>query len=265
MRRLWLLLPLCLLPILQAPPSPRQPAPVVRAAAPSAPEMERLAAEDPVAFLEACVARYDREVTSYTTLLVKQERIAGVLQPEEWMRCWFSERPTFRVLMQWEKGQRLAHRTLYVRGENGGQLLAKPTGLLSLGGTARRAPDGDEAKSSARYPATQFGIQDGTRRTLDTWKKARDRGTLRVVFNGLRTPPELGYPCWQLVRPDYAPEADDIAHATYYFDPETWLQVGSVLKRADGELVGRYFFTELKLNVAIDPDLFTEKGLWRAD
>src|SRR5262245_40000856 len=231
MRRLLLLLPLCLLLASESPKRQRLPRPTAAAPAPKAtPKMERLAATDPVAFLEACVARYDREVTSYTTLLIKQERIAGTLQPEEWMRCWFSEKPTFRVLMQWERGQRLAHRTLYVAGENDGLLLVKPTGLLELGGTARRAPDSAEAKRSARYPANEFGIQVGTRRTLVGWKVARKRGDLKVTFNGLKTAPELGYPCWQLDRPGHDPETDGITHSTYYIDPATWLQVGSVLK-----------------------------------
>src|SRR5262245_24812903 len=167
MRRLLLLLPLCLLLAPESPKRPRVPRATATAPAPAAPKMERLAATDPVKFLEECIARYDREVTSYTTLLIKQERIAGTLQAEEWMRCWFSEKPTFRVLMEWERGQRLAHRTLYVAGENDGQLLVKPTGILGLGGTARRAPDAAEAKSSARYPANEFGIQLGTRRTLE--------------------------------------------------------------------------------------------------
>ncbi|MGL4551687.1 MAG: DUF1571 domain-containing protein [Gemmataceae bacterium] len=260
MGRLLLLLPLCLLLAPEFPRRPRLPRATVRAAAPAAPQMERLAASDPVAFLEACVARYDREVTSYTTLLVKQERIAGTLQPEEWMRCWFREKPTFRVLMQWERGQRLAHRTLYVEGQNDGLLLVKPTGLLGRAGTARRAPDSADAKSSARYPANEFGIQAGTRRTLAGWRAARD---LKVTFGGLKTPPELGYPCWQMVRPDYTPEGDGVAHSTYYIDPATWLQVGSVLKDADGKVIGRYYFTELKLNAEIADDTFTEKGLWR--
>jgi hypothetical protein len=263
MRRLLLLLPLCLLLAPESPKRPRLPRPTAATPASAVPHMERLAATDPVAFLEACVARYDRKVTSYTTLLIKQERIAGTLQAEEWMRCWFSEKPTFRVLMQWERGQRLAYRTLYVAGENDGMLLVKPTGLLALGGTARRAPDSADAKSSARYPANEFGIQVGTRRTLVGWRAAQKRGELKVVFNGLKTAPELGYPCWQLDRPDHSPDDGSITHSTYYFDPETWLQVGSVLKDAKGEIVGRYFFTELKLNAEIPAETFTEKGLWR--
>ena len=38
---------------------------------------------------------------------------------------------------------------------------------------------------------------------------------------------------------------------------------GFATQDAKGEIVGRYFFTELKLNAEIPAETFTEKGLWR--
>ena len=271
MRRLFLLLPLCLLMAPDRSPSlPRLPE--SRSDAPSAPSalspanqrMQALATSDPVAFVEAAIARYDREVHGYTCLLIKQERLGGSLMPEEQIQCWFREEPSFRVLMEWTQGARLAHRVLYVKGANDNQLLVKLTGVLALGGTARRDADGSDARSSARYPATEFGMRLGMQRTLDSLKAARSRGELKTVFNGLRTVPELGYPCWEIVRPNYPrPEDDGISHATYYYDPETWLQVGSVLRDAQGRLVGRYFFCDVKPNCPIPDTMFHEKALWR--
>ncbi|NBO92717.1 MAG: DUF1571 domain-containing protein [Planctomycetia bacterium] len=285
MRRLWILLPLCLslapesadragstasgragcinAPIYLKQAGERGVSTPRFSAPPTNVQMEEWAVSAPLAFLEACIARYDREVSGYTTLLVKQERIDGTLQAEEHLRCWFLEKPSFRVLMQWERGQRLAHRTLYVAGENRDQLLVKPTGWLGTFGTARRALDSADAKSSARYPANEFGIQLGTRRTLSCWRAAHKRDDFRVEYNGLKTAPELGYPCWQIVRPAFGPEDNGVTHAVYYIDPKTWLQVGSVLFNADGQLMGRYFFTDLKLNAKIPDTTFTEKGLWR--
>jgi hypothetical protein len=226
--------------------------------------MEYLADKDPIAFVEAAIARYDREVKGYTCLLIKQERLAGSLMAEEQIQCWFREEPSFRVLMEWTKGARLAHRVLYVKGANDDKLLAKLTGVLALGGTARRDADGPDARSSARYPATEFGMRLGMQRTLDALKAARSRGEMRTVFKGLKTVPELGYPCWEIVRPDYPrPEDDGISHAVYYYDPETWLQVGSVLRDAQGRLIGRYFFCDVKPNLPISESSFTEKALWR--
>jgi len=270
MRRLFLLLPLCLLlapdrsPSLAGRSSSARPAPPAQPLSQANERMAYLAAKDPVAFVEAAIARYDREVKGYTCLLIKQERLSGVLMPEEQMLCWFREEPTFRVLMEWTQGARLAHRVLYVKGANDDKLLVKLNGVLALGGTARRDADGPDARSSARYPATEFGMRIGMQRTLDAFKAARARGELRTVFNGCKTVPELGYPCWELVRPDYPrPEDDGISHATYYYDPQTWLQVGSVLRDAQGNLIGRYFFCEVKVNAAIDEAMFVEKALWR--
>lgn len=265
MLRLFLLLPICLLMAPdRAPRKPRLPSAEAHAPQAASPRMEYLAAKDPVAFVEAAIARYDREVTGYTCLLIKEERLGGVLMPEEQILCWFRQKPSFRILMEWVQGARLAHRVLYVQGENDNRLLAKLNGVLALGGTARRDADGSDARSSARYPATEFGMRHGMQRTLDALRAARGRGELKTVFNGLKTVPELGYPCWEIVRPDYPrPEDDGISHATYYYDPKTWLQVGSVLRDAEGKLIGRYFFTELDLEAKIPDEMFVEKALWR--
>ncbi|MFQ3652236.1 MAG: DUF1571 domain-containing protein, partial [Gemmataceae bacterium] len=270
--RLFLLLPLCLMMAPDRCPVPLPRSPEHRppdTASPAAParandRMAYLAAKDPVAFVEAAIARYDREVKGYTCLLIKQERLGGTLMPEEQIQCWFCEEPSFRVLMEWTQGARLAHRVLYVKGANDDKLLAKLNGVLALGGTARRDADGPDARSSARYPATEFGLRIGMQRTLDAFKAAQARGELRTVFNGLKTVPELGYPWWELVRPDYPrPEDDGISHAVYYYDPQTWLQVGSVLRDAQGNLIGRYFFCEVKINEPIPETMFVEKALWR--
>jgi hypothetical protein len=224
--------------------------------------MERLIEADPVAFLERCITRYEKEVTGYHVLLVKEERIAGKVLPEEQVECWFRERP-FSVRMDWRRGVRLAARTLYVRGENAGNLLVRPAGLLGLAGVVERDPNGDDAKASSRYPATEFGIQIGTVRTLGYWKKARDAGTLWVRYDGLVAVPGLaGQTCWKVSRRYATPEDDGITQAVFYFDPATWLQVGSELKDAEGGLVGRYYWRGLRLNPKKYPrGVFTRAGL----
>src|SRR5579871_2750139 len=82
-------LPLCLLFISDS--SSREPATVSTfrevsdsgKPLPGNEEMERLAKRDPIAFLEACIRRYDREVKGYTAILKKQERIDGKLERSE--------------------------------------------------------------------------------------------------------------------------------------------------------------------------------------
>jgi hypothetical protein len=226
--------------------------------------MRELAKTDPVAFVSRVIERYDREVKSYTCTLEKQERVGGKLKPVEVVQCWFREKP-FSVRMDWKKGASKAQKTAYVEGENGGKLLALPTGLAALVGVVARDPVGDEAKSTSRYPVTEFGIQVGTHRTLAAWKEARKRGDLKVEFNGVKKLKELDdRPAWELKRVGYKkPEDDGILEATLYFDVENWLQVGSMMTGEDGKLIGKYYFRDLKLNPEIDGEAFSREALAR--
>ena len=79
------------------------------AALPNDVRLVRLAETDPVAFLEGCLRRYDREIKGYHCILHKQERLDGTLQPSEEIACDFREEP-FSVLMDWKRGAGLAGR-----------------------------------------------------------------------------------------------------------------------------------------------------------
>jgi len=128
--------------------------------------MQKLAKDDPLAFFRQCLRRYDREVFAYTCTLDKTERLDGKVQPTEEIKVSFREEP-FTALLEWEKNARLAKRSLYVKGQNNDKLLALPNGrLLSLAGVVERDPEGASAKSSSRYPQTEFGIKIGTERTV---------------------------------------------------------------------------------------------------
>ncbi len=227
-------------------------------------KMEKLAKTDPIAFLENCLKHYDREVKGYLTTLHKQERLGGKLQRSEVIEAQFREDP-FSVLFSWKEGARLAQNTLYVKGKYNDQLLVKPAGLASLIGVVERDPNGTDAKSSGRYPLTEFGIKIGMQRTLTTWKAAQKQDALHIEFLGERKIKETGdRPCWVLKRTRYKkPEEDGITEYTTYIDKETWLQVGSVLKGAENELIGEYIFRDIKLNPAFKDNLFTREAMGR--
>ena len=68
--------------------------------------------------------------------------------------------------------------------------------------------------------------------------------------------------CWKLHRTRYkAPEDGGVAESTFYYDKETWLQVGSTLKGADGQLIGEYFFNDVELNPDFKADTFTREAV----
>jgi hypothetical protein len=268
MRRLLFCLPLCLL---MAPNGPRcaRPSSVTAlaevtddgSALPAEAQMKRLAETDPVAFLEACIRRYNREVKGYHCTLHKQERLDGKLQPSEEIAVDFREEP-FSVLMDWKEGAQLAQKTLYVKGENKDRMLVKGTGLLAFAGVVERDTDSPDAKRSSRYSITEFGIKVGSERTLASWKQAVKDNALHVEFLGEVKVKEAGdRVCWKLRRTNYkAPEdVGGVTEGTFYFDKETWLQVGSALKCGDGEPLADYFFKDIELNPDFKADTFTLK------
>jgi len=277
MRRLLLCLPLCLILAPDTPPRPQpafassgllaldslppgkadDPLPADNAA------MEKLARTDPIAFLEACLRKYKQEAKgSYTLTMHKQERIAGKLQRTEIVEVAYRDKP-LSIRMEWKKGARRAQRTLYVDGDNDNKLLVRPTGAIAGLVIVSRDPNGLDVKDSSRYPATEFGLELTLRKTLAPWKEAKKRGDLKVAFLGTKRVKEAGdRDCWVLERTGYTRmEEDGIQKATLYFDKETWMQVGSVLRGADDQLLGEYFFRDIKFDEDLDKDLFTRKSL----
>jgi hypothetical protein len=227
--------------------------------------MEHLTKTDPVAFLTNCLKRYDREVKGYRLTLQKQERIGGKLQRTEVTDIAFRETP-FSVRMDWKEGARLAQRVLYVKGENNDKLLVKPAGLASfIVSLVERDVDGPDAKKSGRYPLTEFGIKIGMQRTLASWEDARKENALHIEYLGVQRIQELGNrPCYVLRRTGYKrPEDDGITDLKVYIDQETWLQTGSVLKGAERQLIGEYFFRDIHLNPDFKADTFTPEALRR--
>jgi hypothetical protein len=267
MRRLLLCLPLCfvLAPDSSTPSSElaaERARPAGDGPLPDNRTMEKLARTDPIAFLENCLRRSDREVKGYHCVLRKQERIKGELQPTEVVDADFREKP-FSVRMVWKEGIRRVRKTLYAEGENGGKIMVRPEGRIAGLLVVSLDPNGAEVKDSSRYPPTEFGMKIGAEKTLAAWKNAQKHGDLKVTFKGERRVKEAGDRlCWVLERTNYVRrEEDGIARATFYFDKETWLQIGSVLRRADDHILGEYFFRDIQLNPEFDPDTFTRKGI----
>jgi len=224
--------------------------------------MIELAQHNPIAFVENCLRRYGREVKGYTALLRKHERIKKQLLAPELVAVSFRERP-HSVLLKWVDGARLAGTVLYVKGERNDQLLVRPAVRLFRSVEFERDPYGDEAGQNGRYRIPEFGIRYGMERTLAAWMAARKRNALHVAYLGTRSVPELdNRVCHVLHRTGYeGPEDDGIADFVTYCDAETWLQIGSVLRGEQDQLIASYFFRELQLNPAFPPERFTSQGM----
>jgi hypothetical protein len=237
----------------------------------------RLAQTDPVAMFEASVRRYKQEVRGFKVELHKQERLKDKLCPPEVVRVAVREDP-FAVQMIWEAGVRDdVGGTVYAAGENGGLMTVwRPDKLFKY---IPVNPREGIATNASRYCVTDSSTSHAMYRSLVKWSDAKARGALKYEFRGVKPVPETGgRTCIVLHRTCVPDELDnftlddqsvrdpatDPAHAihevTYYIDAETWQQIGTVLKRADGQIVGSYFFRNVELNPSFPAKTFTSDG-----
>lgn len=264
---------------------------------PTAAEFEKLVRTDPVKMLEACMKRYQREVKSgMTATLHKRERIYGEPKPpaepnEEVMRLAVmgdvpdeSGSSKVRVRMVWVSGARRSlggtvHGTLYVEELGGGK--DKITVMASL--TAQTPVNGLMAKGASRYCMRDAGLYGAMLRSHTVWKKRQDEGLLEWRFVEKRAAPEVGgRECFIVERTCPNPEVDPFeiggepnlggrnpeavgsVRIRLYIDTERWLQAGSELYRADGRLLGSYYFRDVNLDPNLTNDVFTPEALKKA-
>ena len=246
---------------------------------PSVAEWESLVAADPVAALSAARDRYAAEVTGVRMVMLKQERLNGELQPPEVVDVLLRESP-YAVRMLWRSGSRkvlgtAVEGTLYAAGENAGRMTVwRPTAFASFLRYYDLSPTDAPARSASRYSLTEAGLGHTLGRTVAAWGRAGTPGAIDYLgchespdFGGRRchvlrrtcTPPEGD----RFLTADPEPSGDAFATATITLDAETWLQVGAELRRADGELVGRYHFRDVVLNPPLTATDFTRDALAR--
>ena len=236
-------------------------------------QLDELIACDPLAAVAAGLTRYKRDVRGMTATLLKQERIGKTLHPPEVIRVAIREEP-FAVLMIWESGIRnSAQGTLYVAGENAGNMTVwRPNALLAK--SLKLGTKESLARAASRYCLAESGLYHGQLRTFVRWKAVQEAGAMKIEYRGKKAVPELGGTiCHELVRhcqpaecdrycsdekPKPAEGAPDaFSTATIFLDAETGYQVGARLTRADGELVGSYFFRDITLNPVFPAGQFT--------
>ncbi len=232
---------------------------------PNASDMTNLARQDPFAFLQNCMKLYDKNVRGYQVILQKQERLQGKLQNREIIEVAFREQP-YSVSMRWLEGARKADRVVFVAGENEGMMLAHPAGVAGkLVKVVKRKVDSDEARQSGRYTLDQFGFKKSLQRILSSMQAAKQKDALHLQFLGETKVFECDQRiCFKLKRTYESPEADGTEDLTLYVDRENFLPVGIVVRgkmdaaTGNRELLGEYFFRDLRLNPQFSPQQFNE-------
>lgn len=238
---------------------------------PTPAEFAELAKTDPLRMLNASLSRYRVDVKGYFCTMEKRESVKGGVFTTEIVDIAFRDDP-FAVVMKWRGARGLTDplATLYAKGENNGNVKVR-----LRWSTTDTDPTGFIAQQTSRFSIQDFGIYRGTLRTYTVWKRAADRGGLKYQYIETKPIPELnGRVCHVVRRTCDPPEVDNftigdteirspekfpkeaIGQVTLMFDAETFLQVGSDIRRPDGSPLAAYYFRDLKTNPAFAADQF---------
>lgn len=263
-----------------SPPAPGDPATATSAAG----RVADWDGRDPVPFLAACRAKVHAELRGFRATLHKQERVMGELHPPEVAAVAVRIAP-YAARFEWRSGARSVFGTpvegiVYPAGANDPRVIAwRPT--ASFLRTLYVAPTDGQARSAARFSVAEAGLTHAADRTLAAWAAAEERGNLVYDYRGRQTGLAVGgRVCHVLHRTCTPPEVDSflladprpspaerpaeaVADVTIWIDVETGLQLGTAVRRANGELVGSYFFRDVERNPSFRPDEFTAAGFGR--
>ncbi len=130
-----------------------------------APERNLHPLEPILRWAQANLSRIE-DIRDYTCVLVKRERIDGRLMPYEYLYLKVRHRPfsVYIYTLAPIKGREV----IYVEGQNDGRLWAHEAGpRRRIIGTVSLDPEGPRAMKGQKYPLTEVGILNLTRRLIE--------------------------------------------------------------------------------------------------
>jgi hypothetical protein len=205
-----------------------------------------------------------QNVRDYTCLLVKRERIDGVLPSADTVMEMKVRTQPFSVYLHWlqprpEAGQEVC----YVAGRNNGMMRVHPKGVLgSVAGFISLDPNDPRARQTSKRSITEAGIGNTIDRFVRAWDHERDKNLTTQVrvaeyeYNRRR--------CWRVetMHPDNSNGHFLYYRDVVYFDKETHLPIRLEFydwprQTGDtGQLVELYSFANMRLNVGLGDDVF---------
>jgi hypothetical protein len=167
-------------------PAPVQAGPV--GAAPASDALAQRVAKDALAVLQEGLDRYNKDVTTYTCTLYKQERLdpKGTMGPEQKMNCKFMGKP-FSVFADAVANPIGAKKILYIEGQWDNKMLVQPSGVAGILGSLLIDPHGSQAMADTLQPIDQFGFKKGAEKLIHSYQLAHKEGILTVKVLGADT------------------------------------------------------------------------------
>lgn len=223
------------------------------------PSLESMAKENQTEFIENCFDNYKAHYHDYTCVFIKQERLGSKLSPLQRINTKCRENP-YSVAMHWQNPID-AVAVLYVQGQNGNKMLARPTGIAGfLISSVKLDPGSREALKTSQQPITEFSFDRQFKAILVTNKQAQDAGALKLRYEGIKAVPETGKPAFVIVREISDEKIFPAAKTTFYFDTEYLVPTRAEGYDAKGNLHFLYTFEDLQFNVGLKDSDFTPQA-----
>ncbi|MEI6632937.1 MAG: DUF1571 domain-containing protein [Chlamydiota bacterium] len=202
---------------------------------------------DLLEMLAAARAHYV-SVHDYTTTFHKQQRVGGVLQPEEKML--FKFKKPFSVYLKWTGEMHNGREALFVRGKYGNKLLVHLGGMVNyFAPTVSLHPAGWRAMGNNLRPITESGMESTVALITGVCEQAKKNGDLKVRYCGEGQ--VAGRPTRKFERLLPAGKGYP-AHLTLFeLDRETGYPLSIISYGWEGEVLEKYRYEEFRTNVGL--------------
>jgi hypothetical protein len=209
--------------------------------------------------------RMDKEIQDYTCLITRRELIRGKLQGPELMTAKIRHQQVrdgrvvapFSVYVKFLSPARVKDReVVYVQGRHDGKLIVRNGGTRFAFITTSLPPDSPTAMQENRYPISEVGVKNLTRRLLEVGRaKLAEPDVLVQTVPGARINQR---PC-QLIQVSHAARREDQTfQVVRIFVDEQW-KLPVYYAAYDwpdrpgekSQLLEEYAYSEIKLNVGL--------------
>ena len=234
---------------------PQQPEPVAQQEHPLVPALQ-------IAY--AAMNNIRANIKDYSCTMIKRERIDGKLNDQEFMHLRVRHEP-FSVYMYFLGPERLrGQEAMYVSGKYNGNLLGHAgSGVRKLAGTVQLQPTGVMAMVGQRYPITEIGFFNLTKRLVEVAEQDKMFGECEVKFFKGAKINKRSATCIQVVHP-VARKNFKFHKALVFVDDELNIPVRYEAhdwpERAGGPpmLLEEYTYTDIKINNGYNDATFDE-------
>lgn len=212
---------------------------------------------DPIALVEQCQQSYEA-LSDYTAIFIKEQRLRGKLRKPETIFMKFQK--PFSIYMKWIKNPDKGKEVIYVEGQNDGKIVAHLGGIVGLltPTTIRLEPTHPLAMGGNLKPITQAGLGNMIDSLVKIFSLAKENGDLETSCKGKTQLNGRSVYAIERILPDKEEYPNTLA--VIYIDVELMLPVYYAAYNAEGQLLQKYIYKDLKTNVGLSEKDFDKSN-----